>query len=480
MEDTELAFPSLTLSPEAQKVLDSVQKMEDEYKTIYAAWRFKKPFDYLEAIAHKKGLPSNAKQEQFRFSKAKVRALIAGNRSGKSEIGAIAFLDIILDAVQSGFVWVFCPTSKLQKTGVQEKILDYLKPEMIEKIRWLEEGVTVEWIRVRNKRGHQITIEFKNYEQSPDNLQSAKLLAVWFDEEPPEKIYKEVYIRTIDYQAPIIMTYAPLKGHTWSFEQIFKRKGQDGVEIFNWGMRDNPLIPAKEIAMLLRTLSPREARMRLDGEYQSPQGMVYTNWSRNTHIMKCDYRPDLPTYVSVDWGITTCAIGWFQIEKIIDKKTDHIIEKFYLIDYEELHLFNYRMIMQTILTRSAKDGTGYEYTDYYCDIAGNQRGQATGHSIMKIIETEYKIKFKAMRGTIMEGVNLVDSYIMNEAGLIRFFMNEGLDAAYKAMEGYVWDEVDGVPTGAPLKDGVNDHFNDMVRYFFMNYLRMGRNTWKQT
>ena len=234
-------------------------------------------------------IESNAKQLQFRKSKAKIVAAICGNRAGKTNIGAAKFIDNCLDRKESGRAWVVTESYDLQKSGVQEKILEYLKPEDIEHISWLGSGIVRSMVLKKNK----VVIEFKSYEQGRDKLQSAKLFCALIGEEPPENIFKEVYTRTLDLRGQIILTFTPLKGLTWSYEQIYNSKGKD-VEVYSWGMADNVMIPRQEIEMLKQKLSPKEAKMRLYGQYAGSETQVYYSFDREKHLKENIYNPDLP------------------------------------------------------------------------------------------------------------------------------------------------------------------------------------------
>lgn len=453
-----------------EQLIQRVERIQAKERLLYDMRMFKKPFYYIEDIAKNRKLlkkynlearESNAKQREFSRSKAKICAIIAGNRSGKTEVGAEKFLKSALK--KKGRYWALCPSYQLQRAGTQEKILELLKPEHIKHISKIDSRTVSSILLVNDS-----IIEFKTYEQGWEKLQSAKIAGAWLDEEPPERIFKEVYTRTIDLGGQLILTFTPLKGMTWSYNQIFSKADKKNIDVYTWGMADNPFIPPDEIKKLIKMLSKKEAQMRLHGRYTSSSGMVYTNWERQTHIKPIKYNHKLPCYVSVDWGYTTCSIGFFQYNQAVDEV--------YLIDYVEGKGFGYRQIMNTVTRKPYRIDPG----NYFCDPAGKARSQTTGHDLLSLIQRDYGITFNYAKSNIMDGVNVVDSYIMNEEGKLRYYMNEGLDDAYRAKENYLWAEKDGVQLNIPDKDGVNDHFNDMERYFFINLLRGQRSLWRQS
>ncbi len=454
-------------------ISDAVAK----YLAFYNARPFKKRFIPIEKIAQNPtffgynvpGLNSNAKQQEFIECDKKVVGLIAANRSGKTEAGAIKALKICLDSKIDGEYWVLTESFDLQKSGVKVKIDDYLKPEFIIDREFAKKDV-YKSLTIKNRNGKTVRIEFKSFEQGFSKLQSAKILGAWIDEEPPENVYDEVYLRTVDLSAQLILTFTPRRGKTWTFKRLFQ-SDSDQIKIFNWGMADNPFIPKNEIDELKRQWSLQKVRMCLFGEYVSSEGAVFSNFNRETHLKPLEYRPELETYISVDWGIRFTDIGVYQYNKTADEH--------YLIDHLRLHDHSYSKVMSRIIRLP------YRIDDYFCDPAGSARSQATksGKSLLLLIQDEFNIQFKYVRSSsIEEGVSIVDSYFMNSEGRARFFINSNInhpdDVAHKFkhpatyLEDYVRDE----KTNDPIKDGVNDHFCDQMRYYFVNMIRSTQNS----
>jgi len=464
---------------------EKAEEIVRRYKKLYEIRLLRKRFIPIEKIAKEPtfygyDLPqidSKAKQEKFILDKSKVVAAICANRAGKTEAGAVKFLQIIMNHKTGGNAWVLSESFDLQKTGTQEKILEYLKSENIIHIDYLRRNI-IKSIEIKNKYGAKINLEFKSYEQGERKLQSAKLIAAWIDEEPPEEIYDEVYMRTIDYKAQIIMTFTPLRGLTWSYKRIFNNKSSK-IAIYNWGMADNPFIAKDEIEELLNTLSPRKAKMRLYGQYQGSEKMILDNFDRSLHVKTGLYDDNLPVDVSVDWGVVTTCIGFFQSRKIIDKlNKSKIKEEHYLIDAIELSGAGYPSVMKYILTK------GYNIDNYYCDPAARGRSQATkiGISLLKIIQNEYNINFTYIKSLgVEESCEILNSYFMNAKKEVRFYFNDSIllnkdgDLPAQRVENYVRDE----ETSQPIKDGINDHFCDMLRYYIANKVRRNLNVFRQ-
>ena len=458
------------------------------YKIIYNARDTRRKFIPIERIGNdpekygfselKGDLPdgykSKAKQADFINDKAKITAAICANRAGKSEAAAVKFIKTLesIKRDRGARAWVLTESFDLQKSGIQEKLKIYLKPERI------KPGTTTSLMRVwksfdyLNKHGITIPVEFKTYEQGAAKLQAAKLYVALFDEEPPEDIYNEVRLRTVDLKAPIIMAFTPLKGFTWSHKRIFNAK-RGAVSVYQWGMIDNPFIPREEIEDLTQDLSVKQYNMRILGKYQGAEGMIYESFDRELSVKPNLFDADKDVFVSVDWGVVVVAVAFFQENKIT--RNDGKIEiEYYLIDGFELEGVGYGKVMSAIIEK----GYVIPEKEWFCDPAGRARSQATrtGMSLLRKIEIDYAVSFKYLKKLgVEESIDIVDSMFLNANGDRRLFIQEGIklnkkgDTPQMRIEGYVRDD----KTLQPVKDGINDHFADALRYGILNKTRAG-------
>ena len=434
-----------------------------KYDIIHKARRYARRFIPIESIAAEpsfygykvRKIESKAKQKEFIDCKKKIVALIAANRCGKTEAGVIKALDICLKHKGHGRFWILTESFDLQKSGVKEKLDMYLKPEDIAPngIEYAKKGV---YKAVQLKNG--VIIEFKTFEQGFTKLQSAKLIGAWIDEEPPQDVFDEVYLRTVDLEGQVILTFTPRRGKTWTFKRLYQTKSEK-YQLFNWGMADNPFIPLTEIEEMMREWSPKKVRMCLFGEYVSDEGAVFDAFKRDIHIKPLEYNNSLPTYCCVDWGVRHTDVGFYQHNKTTDEH--------YLIDHMRLEGKGYQVVMRSILAKP------YVINDYFCDPAGSARSQSTksGVSLLEMIKNDYGITFKYMTGVgIEESIEIVDSYFMNALGHARFFINSTIKNVPEYLEEYVRDE----KTNIPIKDGINDHFCDQLRYYIVNIKQYAR------
>ena len=179
------------------------------------------------------------KQLLFHECPKKNRWVFGGNRSGKTECGAVETIYFArgnhpyrhLTHATSG--WVVSLTTQVQRDVAQAKILQYLNPEWIVDITMSqgrkdspERGV-IDQLVIKNVFGTTSTIGFKSCDQGREKFQGTSLDYVWFDEEPPEDIYTECKMRLLDNDGDMFGTMTPLKGLTFVYDQIYLNKTSD-------------------------------------------------------------------------------------------------------------------------------------------------------------------------------------------------------------------------------------------------------------
>ncbi|MEG2274340.1 MAG: terminase family protein, partial [Clostridia bacterium] len=185
-----------------------------------------------EALLHYNKEIIHKKQIEFHKCMKKNRWVFGGNRSGKTECGAVETVWLALgihpfrqnrDNVCG---WVVSLSEQVQRDVAQAKVLKYLLGRSIVDIVMLsgkkgspEYGV-IDYILVRNAFGGISRIGFKSCDQGREKFQGASLDFVWFDEEPPKDIYDECRMRVFDRCGLIFGTMTPLKGLTWVYDEI--------------------------------------------------------------------------------------------------------------------------------------------------------------------------------------------------------------------------------------------------------------------
>jgi phage terminase large subunit-like protein len=126
-------------------------------------------------------------------------------------------------------------------------------------------------------------IDFCTYEQDSSKGESVDL-DVWFaDEEIPEDWYAACNSRIITRNGVGIMGVTPLYGLTWAMR--FLDSTNPNVEVFKWGIRDNPHNSNKAISDFLADVPPLERESRENGDFIESKGLRYKELNPSVHVV---------------------------------------------------------------------------------------------------------------------------------------------------------------------------------------------------
>ena len=230
----------------------------------------------------------HAKQEEFHFAIEKVRALLGGNRSGKTTSGGIEFLFHITgnypdwypeEQRLKGRVIGRIAATDFQK-GVGEVILpfldEWLDPELVKKKTKNPMGIPVKWIL---KNGSSFDI--LTYEQSTDSYEGWKGHMAWFDEPPPREKYIATLRGLVDFDGRAWMTLTPLT-QPWIYDDIYTNPK---IKCVNVNIRDNPYLSEEAIADFESSLTEEEKKARIDGKFLHMTGLIYKEFDPSVHVI---------------------------------------------------------------------------------------------------------------------------------------------------------------------------------------------------
>ena len=264
------------------------------------------------------------KQMAFHRSQKRNRWVFGGNRSGKTECGAVECVWLargihpFRQNRDNVFGWVVSLSQQVQRDVAQAKVLKYLAPRYIEDIVMLEgkkgspEYGVIDYIVVKNAFGGTSKIGFKSCDQGREKFQGASLDFVWFDEEPPKDIYDECRMRVFDRKGDIFGTMTPLKGLTWVYDEIELNTSENPevwCEYMEWN--DNPYLDKGEIKAMESTVSKQDQLSRRFGKFSTAEGLVYPEFDQNVHVIEpFDIPKEWQCDISIDPGLTNISTRW--------------------------------------------------------------------------------------------------------------------------------------------------------------------------
>jgi phage terminase large subunit-like protein len=308
----------------------------------------------------------------------------------------------------------------------------------------------------------------KSADSGREKFQGASVDLVWIDEEPEVEIFDECYQRTIDCGGKILLTLTPLADvasgvrSPWVHELNEEWKaGKTDVAFVSLSVLDNPYVPDEEkVKLLAKWKGHPEERARLYGEFIRRSGLVYTMWNRELHLIKPFQIPkDWFRVVSIDPAATgpTAAIWCAYDEKGNQylyqeyKEADRIVS-----EHSKSILLRNRGETVDIWLIDPKWGSQRNAADH----KENYRLYRESGIPVRLAEVDdsygLNVSFEYLNATLTPGNRHPRTYVFEDLGK---FQNE--------IENYVWDmfakgEQKGLTKEKPRKR--NDHLLNAWQY----------------
>ena len=406
---------------------------------------------YINQNKHKK-------QIEFHANTSRNRWVFGGNRTGKTECGAVeAVLWATRRAVEG---WVVSLSRQMSRDITQAKILKYLCKSQISEIvmhqgrKGSPEYGVIDFIILNN--GSKIV--FKSCEQGREKFQGTGLDFVWFDEEPPEDIYEECLIRTLDKEGSCVWaTMTPLKGKTWVYERIYLQVGiassvsppRNDIWCMFMSWEDNPYLLPAEVKKMQAALSADALESRKYGRFMEGTGLVFNEFCADSNVIDPFTIPNgWYTCVSIDPGYTSpTAALWIAVDpdenifvvadySVAEKQVPHHAREIIRIS-EKLRFENPQVIIDSNATART---------------LGNPESvaQQFGNAGLKV---DTKVE-KA----VIDGIMKIKGLLKNVDGIRKLFIFRNCVHLIKEIKDYWWGDNE-----RPVKH--DDHCIDALRYF---------------
>ncbi len=415
------------------------------------------------------GGKKHKKQLAFHKCKKRNRWVFGGNRSGKTECGAVEAVWMArgIHPYRKNrpdvFGWVVSLTAQVQRDVAQKKILHYLRPDWIADIVMQsgkkdapERGV-VDQIAVKNVFGGISVIGFRSCDQGREKFQGSSLDFVWFDEEPPEDIYTECLMRVVDKCGEIFGTMTPLKGLTFVYRDIYlnqKRNPEVWYEFMEWA--DNPFLSKKEIALLENTMDETILQARRYGKFCTREGLVYPEFEEIMHVIKpFDVPKEWQDTLSIDPGLhNPLSAHWYAVD--YDGNVYVVAEHYRAGEDVDFHARALHEISERLGWK--RDGKGR--ISALIDSAAGQRTLSSAKSVSELFYERDILVNPRVNKDVFGGIARVKSYLNRKNGLPNLYIFSCCTNMIREFKGYFW----GSGESPEKKD---DHAMDELRYYLM-------------
>ena len=232
-------------------------------------------------------------QLPFHQSRAQVRGLIGGNRSGKTTAGQMEVQwyargrHPYRNVLAPNHGWIVALDNEVLEDVILPQLFTYLPEEMIKRYNRV--------MKVLELTNGSI-IKFKSCESGAKKFQSAECRWIWFDEEPPKEIWDECLIRVgAGEPLDVWLTMTPLDGMDWTWEELVNAQSPGEIECFSASLLKNKyLLESEKKRLLMKYAGTEEEKARIYGQYFHRSGLVYKGWNPQLHL--CD-----PFPIPSDW-----------------------------------------------------------------------------------------------------------------------------------------------------------------------------------
>lgn len=286
------------------------------------------------------------KQGLFMGSKAKIAVLSGGNRSGKTECGAVR-----ASLLANGILGKFCPgfpddgrPTKGLVSGLDYKVLTRsIKPKLEKALgrsihSWRERDQSY-----RLKNGS--TIWLMSEESGEQKYQAIDIDWAWKDEFgdlKSEGVVNEILRGLVDRNGRLFVTATPTLGSSWAGPLWYepwrdatadtdgtihycKEKGHcsaNGVTFYFMDTAENMYLSQEALNdWIARQVTEEQKAVRLRGRFVVLEGLVYSKFDPVRHVVDSFPIPkDWQKWRGMDWGLsapTTCL--WAALEPASEK-----------------------------------------------------------------------------------------------------------------------------------------------------------------
>lgn len=401
-------------------------------------------------------------------AKYRERLFMAGNRVGKSELGAYEITCHATGKYPQWWngkrftrpvaIWIGGDTATTVRDIIQRKLLGDIgdfgsgmlrKDDIVETKTRRNVPDAIETIRVKHLSGGVSTIVLKTYEQGRETWQGTEQDIIWLDEEPPLDVYSEALIRTMTTNGIVLLTFTPLRGLSdvvLSFMETndsMKVSSSKFTVIATWD--DVPHLTPQAKEELLATIPIHERDARAKGIPVIGSGRIYP-----INIETCTVADfQIPKFWAKSYGMD---VGWNRTAALwgaLDRDND------VLYIYSE----HYQGEAEPIIHAKAIKSRG-EWMKGVIDPASGGRSQIDGQKLFELYKKE-GLKIYPAENAVEAGI--FEVWQRFQTGRLKIF--KSCTNLLRELSLYHRDD-----KGKIVKK--NDHLCDCLRYLCMSGLRV--------
>lgn len=395
---------------------------------------------------------------------ARVRIGWAGTQGGKTNIACRMLAAMAFKNHHQRYM-VMAPSFKLLSQATQLMLDEVFEARCPGWIVHKDDHVKHAW-RDRNDN-----VFFFRTSNKPDKqARGSTLHAALFDEaamESKAQPYRILRERLHINKGPLIITTTP-KPHVWLRTELMlpAERGDPNYHLVRWRSVDNPKFDSAEYEEAKLYGDPRWVAQEYDAELVDWGGLVFPIWNPDHHLDDWEWRPDLPVYLSIDFGIANpCVVGFWQVEPKKGTQGHHHM-------FDEIHR---RGLAFPDIWEMCKAKPYFDFKKgrkprwVTIDPTGSYREKGTGHGLHRFIQRD---------GVAVLMEDDWNTEQIRQAGIAGVYMalnkqemsfhrtrTRNVQRAFTLYSRAATDE-DGRQSEKPLKDGVSDHCMEQIFYYW--------------
>lgn len=367
-------------------------------------------------------------------------------------------------------IWIATKSGNNVKTTIHKYLLwegspTRIPPEMVKRAH--VDNNILKGIYLTN--GCKINIV--TYDQGREAIQGDTPDFLWMDEEPTnEEVWTELRFRTRWESCETLITMTPLSGLTPVYRFFFEQQSQevkDKSRVYHVSAMDNPHTDKT----LTKGLTEEEYRLRVEGSFENPTGLVYNEFFRSRNVvphfdpkmLAWNYWDKVKFYRGIDfWTSHPTAVVW--VAQDID-------DNFYI--YDELEVKD--MPLSNIVDLVNQKSIWYDFEYTIRDSASAREGLEVAKLGLKTVKANKHEKGANDMSNRRTGIMLLNDMMSKWKLLI----SDRCQRLIRELETHYYKE-DGTTTRR--KDGeVNkwdDDLLDALRYVIFMVKKNNSITWK--
>jgi phage terminase large subunit-like protein len=243
--------------------------------------------------------------DNFGSDKNFVSLLSAANGIGKTRAGTNVLAHLMYPCNNPFFTaplfkkWPYPKRARIisDPTTITDTIIPEIKDQFpkdrwgIEKYETLKSGKRYEY-EWKTDTGWEFNL--MTYEQDVKEFESATLGLAWFDEPPPQPIYKATVAR-MRRGGVIFITATPLTGSAWMYDDIIVNQDNEAKSRYfleadvedackEHGIRG--FLEHEDIVKMINQYDPDDLQARIFGKFQHLTGLIYKKYSDKIHVLR--------------------------------------------------------------------------------------------------------------------------------------------------------------------------------------------------